>query len=144
MAGTEEWKNHLEQWKNQLEPWKNQLEQWLNQGVEYIKQIPPTQLYAAIAVLLFTTLLLLSSIMLSHSNFVTILLSSICSTTNLVFYFSDVSLCMTVRLFKRTKSNTIVLTGLSGSGKTVLFHQVNIGIVAFSRWHVSTCPDLNN
>lgn len=30
-----------------------------------------------------------------------------------------------VRLFKRTKSNTIVLTGLSGSGKTILFYQVS-------------------
>lgn len=29
-----------------------------------------------------------------------------------------------VRLFKRKASNTIVLTGLSGSGKTVLFYQV--------------------
>lgn len=31
-----------------------------------------------------------------------------------------------VRLFKRTKSNTIVLTGLSGAGKTVLFYQVGV------------------
>lgn len=92
MAGAEQWKNHLEQWKNQLEPWKNQLEQWLNQGIEYIQQIPPTQLYAAIAVLLFTTLLILL-----------------------------------IRVFKRTKSNTIVLTGLSGSGKTVLFYQLRDG-----------------
>jgi len=29
-----------------------------------------------------------------------------------------------VRLLKRAKSNTVVLTGLSGSGKTVLFYQV--------------------
>ncbi|XP_057984963.1 uncharacterized protein LOC110631684 isoform X2 [Hevea brasiliensis] len=32
-----------------------------------------------------------------------------------------------VRLFKRTKSNTIVLTGLTGSGKTVLFYQLQDG-----------------
>lgn len=31
-----------------------------------------------------------------------------------------------VRLVKRAKANTIVLTGLSGSGKTVLFYQVSI------------------
>lgn len=31
-----------------------------------------------------------------------------------------------VRLFKRTASNTIVLTGLSGSGKTYLFYQVTL------------------
>lgn len=30
-----------------------------------------------------------------------------------------------VRLFKRTKPNTVVLTGLSGSGKTVIFYQVS-------------------
>jgi signal recognition particle receptor subunit beta len=30
-----------------------------------------------------------------------------------------------VRFLKRTKSNTIVLTGLSGSGKTVIFYQVS-------------------
>ncbi|KAF2286699.1 hypothetical protein GH714_023706 [Hevea brasiliensis] len=32
-----------------------------------------------------------------------------------------------VRLFKRTKSSTIVLTGLTGSGKTVLFYQLRDG-----------------
>ncbi|KAL6969434.1 hypothetical protein U1Q18_029147 [Sarracenia purpurea var. burkii] len=32
-----------------------------------------------------------------------------------------------VRLFKRTKPNTIVLSGLSGSGKTVLFYQLRDG-----------------
>lgn len=37
----------------------------------------------------------------------------------LIFVFDFV-----VRVLKRTKSNTIVLTGLSGSGKTVLFYQV--------------------
>ncbi|XP_078431592.1 uncharacterized protein LOC144703316 isoform X2 [Wolffia australiana] len=31
------------------------------------------------------------------------------------------------RLFRRTKSNTIVLVGLSGSGKTVLFYQLRDG-----------------
>ena len=67
MEGTEQWKNQLEQWKNQLEPWKNQATQWLNQGIEYSHQIPPTQLYAALAVLLFTTLFFLLSIALSLS-----------------------------------------------------------------------------
>lgn len=32
-----------------------------------------------------------------------------------------------LRLFKRTKSNTIVLTGLSGAGKTVIFYQLRDG-----------------
>jgi signal recognition particle receptor subunit beta len=101
MEGAEQWKYQLEQWKNEvvqllnhpsIEQWKNQFEQWLKQGIEYSHQIPPTQLYAALAVLLFTTLF---------------------------FLFT--------RLFKRAKSDTIVLTGLSGSGKTVLFYQLRDG-----------------
>ncbi|KAJ6684745.1 MULTI-COPPER OXIDASE [Salix purpurea] len=75
-----------------IEQWKTEAQQWLRQGIEYAHQIPPTQLYAAVAVLLFTTLLLLI-----------------------------------IRLLKRTKSNTIVLSGLSGSGKTVLFYQLRDG-----------------
>lgn len=34
-----------------------------------------------------------------------------------------------VRLFKRTKSNTIVITGLNGAGKTVLFYQVGVAFL---------------
>ncbi|XVF11121.1 hypothetical protein REPUB_Repub07fG0241800 [Reevesia pubescens] len=92
MEGMEQWKDQLELLKIQFEPWKNQLEQWLHQAIQYLNQIPPIQLYAAIAVLLISTFLLFS-----------------------------------IRLFKRIKSNTIVLTGLSGSGKTVLFHQLRDG-----------------
>ncbi|TYJ41165.1 hypothetical protein E1A91_A03G002300v1 [Gossypium mustelinum] len=91
MEGLEQWKDQLEQLKSQLEPWKNQLEKCLHEAIEYLNQIPPVQLYAAIAVLLISTLLLLS-----------------------------------IRLFKCAKSNTIILTGLSGSGKTVLFYQGTI------------------
>ncbi|KAF6164095.1 hypothetical protein GIB67_017679 [Kingdonia uniflora] len=36
-------------------------------------------------------------------------------------------LFLLIRLLKRTKSNTIVLTGLSGSGKTILFYQLRDG-----------------
>ncbi|GKV14534.1 hypothetical protein SLEP1_g25397 [Rubroshorea leprosula] len=82
----------MEPWKEQVEVWRNQLEQWLHQAIEYSQQIPPTQLYIAIAVLVVTTLLVIS-----------------------------------IRLFKRTKSNTIVLTGLTGSGKTTLFYQLQDG-----------------
>ncbi|GLT86479.1 hypothetical protein SLE2022_046180 [Rubroshorea leprosula] len=82
----------MELWKEQVEVWRNQLEQWLHQAIEYSHQIPPTQLYIAIAVLVVTTLLLLS-----------------------------------IRLLKRTTSNTIVLTGLTGSGKTILFYQLRDG-----------------
>lgn len=44
-----------------LEDLKILAEQWLHQGIEFVQQIPPTQLYAAIGVLLLTTILLLSS-----------------------------------------------------------------------------------
>lgn len=44
-----------------LEDLKILAEQWFHQGVEFVQQIPPTQLYAAIGVLLLTTILLLSS-----------------------------------------------------------------------------------
>ncbi|CAN6579670.1 unnamed protein product [Malus baccata var. baccata] len=68
--------------------WKKQAQQWWSQSLHYVHRIPPQQIYAAMAVLLFTTFLLLL-----------------------------------VRLFKRPKANTILVTGLSGSGKTVLFYQ---------------------
>lgn len=42
-----------------MEQWKKDLEEWLNRGIEFISQIPPTQLYIACAVLLLTTALLL-------------------------------------------------------------------------------------
>jgi adenylylsulfate kinase-like enzyme len=43
----------------------------------------------------------------------------------LLFFF------LAVRVLKRAKSNTVVLTGLSGSGKTVLFYQVSVSIAGF-------------
>lgn len=41
------------------------------------------------------------------------------------------SVCYVVPLFKRKKSNTILLSGLGGSGKTVLFYQVIAAILLF-------------
>ncbi|XP_047322690.1 signal recognition particle receptor subunit beta-like [Impatiens glandulifera] len=82
----------LEQWKTFIEQWNVQLQQWLRQAQLFIRTLPPLQLYAAIAVVLLTTFLLLLA-----------------------------------RFFKRTKSNTIVLSGLSGSGKTVIFYQLRDG-----------------
>ncbi|XP_058091848.1 uncharacterized protein LOC131237849 [Magnolia sinica] len=43
-----------------------------------------------------------------------------------VLFLSSI-LFLLVRVLKRTKSNTIVLAGLSGSGKTVLFYQLRDG-----------------
>ncbi|KAL4193228.1 hypothetical protein AMTRI_Chr06g198330 [Amborella trichopoda] len=43
-----------------------------------------------------------------------------------VLFFTSVFFLL-FRFFRRTKSNTIVLAGLSGSGKTVLFYQLRDG-----------------
>ncbi|GER51535.1 signal recognition particle receptor subunit beta [Striga asiatica] len=75
-----------------MEKLKIQLQQLLDQIREFVREIPPAQLNAAIAVVLAT-----------------------------VFLF------LIVRIFKRKSSNTVVLTGLSGSGKTVLFYQLRDG-----------------
>ena len=78
----------------ELDQWKEQLLHWWSLAEEQLRQVPPVQLYATAAILVFTTLLLLS-----------------------------------LRLLKRAKSNTIVLTGLSGAGKTVLFYQLRDGSI---------------
>ncbi|KAM5574236.1 hypothetical protein ABKV19_013632 [Rosa sericea] len=93
MEGFEEWKKQAEQWLSQaLQQWKKQAEPLWSQAHDYIQQVPPTQIYAALAILLVTSVLLLLG-----------------------------------RLFKRQKANTILLSGLSGSGKTVLFYQLRDG-----------------
>ncbi|KAG5017202.1 hypothetical protein AAZX31_08G275100 [Glycine max] len=74
-----------------LEQWKQQFLRWWRVAVH---TVPPIQLYAVAAVLILTTVLLLS-----------------------------------IRFLKRAKSNTIVLTGLSGAGKTVLFYQLRDGSI---------------
>lgn len=65
-----------------MEQWKNEAKQWLQQGIEYAYQIPPTQLYAAAAVLLLTTLFFLIgnslSLSLSLCSSVWVILSSLC------------------------------------------------------------------
>lgn len=48
-----------------------------------------------------------------------------------------------VRLFKGTASNTIVLTGLSGSGKTYLFYQVTLWHVTYIIFSKLNCSDLD-
>ncbi|KAK4402778.1 hypothetical protein Sango_1018500 [Sesamum angolense] len=78
--------------KEKVEELKIQLQQLLKETQEFVRKIPPPQLYAAIGVVVFTVLFFL-----------------------------------VIRLFKRRSSNTILLTGLSGSGKTVLFYQLRDG-----------------
>ncbi|XP_075480614.1 LOW QUALITY PROTEIN: uncharacterized protein LOC142521270 [Primulina tabacum] len=78
--------------KEKIEEMKIQFQRFLNETQGFVQKVPPTQLYAAIGVILLTTLLLV------------------------IF-----------RLVKRRSSNTIALTGLSGSGKTLLFYQLRDG-----------------
>ena len=60
MEGFEEWKKQAEQWSSQaLQQWKKQAEPLWSQAHEYIQQVPPTQIYAALAILLVTSVLLL-------------------------------------------------------------------------------------
>ncbi|KAK6924836.1 Signal recognition particle receptor, beta subunit, partial [Dillenia turbinata] len=75
-----------------VEELKHQMQELRVEVENFIKQIPPIQLYIAIGVLVFTSFLLLLA-----------------------------------RLFKGKNSNTIVLAGLSGGGKTVLFYQLRDG-----------------
>ncbi|XP_061372752.1 uncharacterized protein LOC133315191 [Gastrolobium bilobum] len=76
----------------ELEQWKEQVCHLWRLVMDYLREVPPNQVYATAAIAVFTTLLLLS-----------------------------------VRFLRRAKSNTVVLMGLSGSGKTVLFYQLRDG-----------------
>ncbi|CAN4094923.1 unnamed protein product [Withania somnifera] len=78
--------------KEKIELLKIQMHQWLHEVGEYVHQIPPSQLYAAVGVILVTIVLFLL-----------------------------------IRIFKHTTCNTILLTGLSGSGKSFLFYQLRDG-----------------
>lgn len=111
-----------------LEQWKLEIEEWLRVSLDKYN-VAPIQLYAAAAVLIFTTILLFSS---QHVTFTLSLVSFIHSFIP-SFKISFSSVFIAVRLLKRTKSNTVVLTGLSGAGKTVLFYRV---ILTFSLTHI--------
>ncbi|KAL6185510.1 hypothetical protein ACLB2K_041643 [Fragaria x ananassa] len=93
MEGFNEWKKQADKWLSQAsQQWQKHAEPLCSQAQEYIQQVPPTQIYAALAVLLLTSVL---------------------------FQLG--------RFFKRQKARTILLSGLSGSGKTVLFYQLRDG-----------------
>ncbi|WMV21387.1 hypothetical protein MTR67_014772 [Solanum verrucosum] len=118
---------------------KIQMQQWLNEAEEFINDIPPVQLYTAVGVVLSTLILLL--IKFSSKRFIAPLddeskVSSKlgynesftkCEGKDLLNLAVCRGTCTCVRLFKRTTSNTIVLTGLSGGGKTFLFYQLRDG-----------------
>lgn len=118
----------MEHLKVQIEKWIDQSHQFLVQLLPYVQQIPPLQLYVAVAVLASTVILLLLGkfTLLRWDDIVILPRSSsiwrcLPPRTGL---FLILSFCSAVPLLKRKKSNTIVLSGLSGSGKTVIFYQV--------------------
>ncbi|KAG6396495.1 hypothetical protein SASPL_142646 [Salvia splendens] len=112
-----------------LENLKIQLQQLHNEAYEFVQSIPPTQLYGAIGVVIFTIFFFLITVWCSIV-FVHVILHSK-SQLHDNGYVHSVHLyeilVAAVRLFKRRASNTIVLTGLNGSGKTVLFYQLRDG-----------------
>ncbi|XP_071730661.1 uncharacterized protein [Rutidosis leptorrhynchoides] len=84
--------DRLELVKAQLQPYLRHGEVYVRHADEFVRLIPPIQIYIALGAVLFTTILILL-----------------------------------IRIFKQTTSNTILLTGLSGGGKTVLFYQLRDG-----------------
>lgn len=110
--------------QQELEQWKEQISHLLNVANDYLREVPPNQLYAAAAIVVFTTLLLLSREWVRFVVEFVILLIEFW-----VFNWWILCFFLVVRFLKRTKSNTIVLTGLSGSGKTVIFYQVNLNSI---------------
>lgn len=83
-----------------MEPWKEQLEVWKNQLEQW----------------------LLQAIEYSHQIPPIQLYLSIA-----VLVVTTLLLFLSISLLKRTKSDTIVLAGLSGSGKTTIFYQLRDG-----------------
>ncbi|RVX18499.1 Signal recognition particle receptor subunit beta [Vitis vinifera] len=86
--------------------WKNQLLQYVNQAQQWLQRMSSTPLYTTIGVVSLSTIVIFSSSFPSP----------------LVLYLLDSH--DKFRWLKPRKSNTIILAGLSGSGKTVLFYQL--------------------
>ncbi|CAN1310887.1 Signal recognition particle receptor subunit beta [Linum perenne] len=86
-----------------VEQWKKEAEQWIQQGVEYVRQVPEVQQAIEYA-------------------------SQVPAIQQGIEYVNRIP---PVQLYSaaavRPKSNTIVLSGLSGSGKTILFYQLRDG-----------------
>ncbi|VAI74250.1 unnamed protein product [Triticum turgidum subsp. durum] len=86
-----------------MDEWVRQAEAWAGQAERWIRQQPPEQIYVAVTVIAVTILVLLAG------DF------QLMTSVYLIF--------LTASCLKSSKSNTIVLSGLSGSGKTILFYQ---------------------
>ncbi|KAG6398788.1 hypothetical protein SASPL_140258 [Salvia splendens] len=110
-----------------LENLKIQLQQLHNEAHEFLQSIPPTQLYGAIGVVIFTIFFFLITVWSCGIVFVHVILHKSCDNGYVHSVHLFEILVAAVRLFKHRASNTIVLTGLSGSGKTVLFYQLRDG-----------------
>ncbi|CAN1320843.1 Signal recognition particle receptor subunit beta [Linum perenne] len=86
-----------------IEQWKSEAEQWIQQGFEYVSQVPAIQ---------------------QGIEYV----SRVPAIQQGIEYARRIPLAQLYSAAAvRTKSNTIVLSGLSGSGKTVLFYQLRDG-----------------
>lgn len=70
-----------------MEQWKKELEEWLNRGIEFINQIPPTQLYIACAILLLTTALLLLLQVFRRKKSTTIVLAGLSGSGKTVLFY---------------------------------------------------------
>ncbi|CAN1151173.1 Signal recognition particle receptor subunit beta, partial [Linum perenne] len=97
-----------------VEQWKKEAEQWIQQGVEYVRQVPEVQQAIEYA----SQVPAIQQGIEYVNRIPPVQLYSAAA----VLVFTTLLLIL-VRLFKRPKSNTIVLSGLSGSGKTILFYQ---------------------
>ncbi|CAN1310883.1 Signal recognition particle receptor subunit beta [Linum perenne] len=101
-----------------VEQWKKEAEQWIQQGVEYVRQVPEVQQAIEYA----SQVPAIQQGIEYVNRIPPVQLYSAAA----VLVFTTLLLIL-VRLFKRPKSNTIVLSGLSGSGKTILFYQLRDG-----------------
>ncbi|CAI0434686.1 unnamed protein product [Linum tenue] len=101
-----------------IEQWKSEAEQRIQQGIEYVLQIPAIQQGIEYA----SQIPAVQKGIEYGRQIPPVQLYSAAA----VLVFTTL-LFILVRLLRRPKSNTIVLSGLSGSGKTILFYQLRDG-----------------
>ncbi|CAL1357114.1 unnamed protein product [Linum trigynum] len=101
-----------------IEQWKSEVEQFIQQGIEYIRQVPAIQQGIEYA----SQIPAIQKGIECGRQIPPVQLYSAAA----VLVFTALFFIL-VSLFRRPKSNTVVLTGLSGSGKTILFYQLRDG-----------------
>ncbi|CAN0923970.1 Signal recognition particle receptor subunit beta, partial [Linum grandiflorum] len=101
-----------------IEQWKSEVNQWIQQGIDYVTQVPAIQQgiqYVSQAPQIQQGIEFIRQLPPLQ----------LCITVFLLLF--PIIVLILAPLFKRQKPNTIVLSGLSGSGKTVLFYQLRDG-----------------